>query len=168
MNRLAFACLGLLCLLAPAASAVQLPETPAEMTDPTMHADMVTLLEDLAARHDHVTVTEEGRSVEDKSLLLVRINPDNDPDPWRVLLIGVQHGDEPAGKEAILLLIRDIAEDPSLLPPGTELLALPMINPDGSDRDQRRNAAGRDLNRDHILITEPETLTMHRIVQPAF
>ena len=40
-----------------------------------------------------------------------------------------------------------------------------MINPDGSDRDQRRNAAGRDLNRDHIQLTEPETRAMHYVVQ---
>ncbi len=160
MNRFALVCLTLLVLLA-----AQLPGNSIAMTHPTSHAEMIALLEDLAARHPHVTVTEEGRSVEGKPLLLVRINPGGDPDPWRILLIGAQHGDEPAGKDAILLLIREIAGNPGLLPPGTELLALPMINPDGNDRDERRNATGRDLNRDHVLITEPETLAAHRVVQ---
>src|SRR5690606_36708537 len=118
---------------------------PAEMTQTTSHAEMLELLENRAAAHDHVTVSEVGTSVEGKSLLLVRINPDYVPDPWRVLLVGVQHGDEPAGKDAILVVLRNIAENPELLPAGSELLSLPMINPDGSDLDQRRNAAGREL-----------------------
>ena len=82
------------------------------MTDPTQHAEMEQFLHDLATSHEHVTVIEVGRSVEDKSLLLVRIKADDDMDPWRVLLIGVQHGDEPAGKDAILVLVRDAAENP--------------------------------------------------------
>jgi hypothetical protein len=165
MIRLAVALLCALCLTILQVAPAQFPENPEQMTQPTSHAQMVEFLEVLAAEHDHITLSEIGRSVEGKALLMVRINPDGAPDPWRILLVGAQHGDEPAGKEAILSLIGDLARSPGLLPPGTELISVPMYNPDGADRDQRRNAAGRDLNRDHVLITEPETLALHRLAQ---
>ncbi|BAM03767.1 M14 family metallopeptidase [Phycisphaera mikurensis] len=79
----------------------------------------------------------------------------------RVLLVGAQHGDEHAGKEAILNLLGDLAAGDLLLPPGVELHAIPMANPDGVDADRRRNAAGFDLNRDHALLSQPETRALH-------
>ena len=32
-----------------------------------------------------------------------------------------------------------------------------MVNPDGADRSQRRNASGADLNRDWLTLSQPET-----------
>jgi hypothetical protein len=36
-----------------------------------------------------------------------------------------------------------------------------MVNPDGAERDQRRNANNADLNRDHVLLSQPETRVLH-------
>ena len=84
---------------------------------------------------------------------------------WKVLFYAQQHGDEISGKDALLFLVRDIARDPSLLPPDVDLWIFPMMNPDGAEAGTRRNAAGADLNRDHIALEQPETQALHRVVR---
>jgi hypothetical protein len=84
-----------------------------------------------------------------------------------VLFYAQQHGDEVAGKDAILFLIRDIAARPALLPADVELWLMPTLNPDGAEAGTRRNAAGVDLNRDHIALTQPETRALHAVVRRA-
>ena len=37
------------------------------------------------------------------------------------------------------------------------------MNPDGSEINVRRNANGADLNRNHLILTEPETIALHRL-----
>ena len=46
-----------------------------------------------------------------------------------------------------------------------DLILVPCLNPDGSELKQRRNAADRDLNRNHVLLSEPETIALHRLFQ---
>ena len=84
---------------------------------------------------------------------------------WRVLFYAQQHGDEVSGKDALLYLVRDIAREPGLLPPDVDLWVLPMMNPDGAEAGTRRNAAGADLNRDHIVLEQPETQALHRVAR---
>lgn len=118
-----------------------------------------------AARAPHVTVTREGDSVQGRGLWLVRIRTGTSPDPWRVFFYAQQHGNEPAGKDALVWMISDLAAHPDKLPEDIELYILPMVNPDGAELAQRRNANRRDLNRDHITLSQPETQTLHRIAQ---
>ena len=82
----------------------------------------------------------------------------------RVLIVAQQHGNEQSAKEAALLLIRDLAK--GLYYPWLENLELwivPQLNPDGSDVNERRNAGGIDLNRDHIIQLAPETRALHNL-----
>ncbi len=37
------------------------------------------------------------------------------------------------------------------------------MNPDGSEIDTRYNANGMDLNRNHLILTEPETIAIHKL-----
>lgn len=107
-----------------------------------------------------------GQSVEGKPLLAVRVTPSaRMAIRWKVLLIGAQHGDEHAGKEAILELLADLGSGEETLAAGVELWAVPMANPDGVDKDQRRNTNDVDLNRDHLILSQPETIALHRLVQ---
>ncbi len=108
-----------------------------------------------------VTVSVEGKSTEGRPLYLVHLGRGG---KWRVFFYAQQHGDEVAGKDALLKLIRDIAGDPKLLPPDTDLWLMPMVNPDGAEAATRRNAAGADLNRDHLELEQPETQALHRAV----
>jgi hypothetical protein len=74
-----------------------------------------------------------------------------------VLLIGQQHGDEPAGSEALLVIARQLAEGP--LQPVLDrinVVVFPRANPDGAEANRRASANGIDINRDHLLLKTPE------------
>ena len=60
-----------------------------------------------------------------------------------MLIYAQQHGNEPSGKEAAIALARDIAtgEFTDFLS-AVDFYLIPQINPDGSEMEQRRNAAG--------------------------
>lgn len=74
-----------------------------------------------------------------------------------VLLIGQQHGDEPAGAEALLVVARSLAQGPlAPLLEALNVIVLPRANPDGAQSGQRATASGIDLNRDHLLLRTPE------------
>lgn len=80
-----------------------------------------------------------GRSVEGRAIRLTRLG---DPDAARrVLVVGVIHGNEPAGGAVIRALRRGPA------PAGVELWLLHSLNPDGEVAGTRQNAHGVDLNR---------------------
>ncbi len=105
-------------------------------------------------------VSQTGQPIE--ALLLSR-QADLDPAALRasgratVLLIGEQHGDEPAGAEALLALAHSLAQG-SLAPrlDGLNVIVLPRANPDGAQAGRRATASGIDLNRDHLLLRTPE------------
>ncbi len=114
------------------------------------------------AEHAAVEVETIGASVGGTALRAVRVSPPTRMAiRHRVLLIGAQHGNEHAGKEAILDLLEDLVGGERTLPPGVELHAIPMANPDGVDADRRRNANDFDLNRDHVILSQPETRALH-------
>ena len=74
-----------------------------------------------------------------------------------VLLMGQQHGDEPAGSEALLVVARELAQ--GLLEPLLDrinVIVVPRANPDGAEAGQRVTANGVDMNRDHLLLNTPE------------
>ncbi len=118
-----------------------------------------------AARAPWLQLVEIGRSAGGAPLVAVRMAHDDDTAMWRVLLIGSQHGNEPAGREALLELIRLVAGDGALLPRGVEVWAVPESNPDGTAAGVRRNAAGADLNRDWLALEQPETRAIHRLAR---
>jgi hypothetical protein len=85
-------------------------------------------------------------------------------DPLRIMIFAQQHGNEQSGKEAALLLISDLAKEMhTQWFPELEIWIIPQMNPDGSDANQRRNAGGIDLNRDHIVQLAPETRSLHTL-----
>ncbi len=111
-----------------------------------------------------LTVTVEGTTVKGRSLYLVHAARGGNP-AFRILFYAQQHGDEVSGKDALLYLIRDIAERPERLPADVDLWIMPMMNPDGAEAGTRRNGAGADLNRDHIVQDQPETQALYRVVR---
>ena len=143
-----------------------LPEDHRTLAKSTSYAQMESFLRSVDGKGP-VTVSVEGRTAQGRAVYLVHVStaaPGAEPS-WKVLFYAQQHGDELSGKDALLYLVRDIARRPSLLPPGVDLWILPMMNPDGAEAGTRRNAAGADLNRDHMALEQPETQALHRIVR---
>ncbi|AOG23011.1 M14 family metallopeptidase [Acidovorax sp. RAC01] len=82
-----------------------------------------------------------------------------------VLLIGQQHGDEPAGGEALLVIARELAQ--GLLEPlldRVNVVVVPRANPDGATAGTRVTANGVDMNRDHLLLGTPEARALAKLV----
>src|SRR5689334_669483 len=81
-----------------------------------------------------------GRSVRGKAIVATRYG---DATSNRVaLVVGVIHGDEPAGIR-IIRALRHLA--PTI--EGAQLWLIPAVNPDGLQAHTRKNAHGVDLNR---------------------
>jgi hypothetical protein len=76
-----------------------------------------------------------------------------------VLLLGQQHGNEPAGGEALLVIAQRLA-DPAwplaAVLDTIDVVVWPRVNPDGALLGRRTNAVGLDINRDHLLLRTPE------------
>ena len=82
-----------------------------------------------------------------------------------VVLVGQQHGDEPAGSEALLVIGREIAQ--GLLEPLLDrinVIIIPRANPDGAAAGTRVTANGVDMNRDHLLLNTPEARALAQVI----
>ena len=80
-----------------------------------------------------------GHSVERRPITVTRVG---DPAAARkILVVGEVHGNEPAGRGIVKALQR------ATPPPGSQLLLIEDLNPDGFAHDTRANAHGVDLNR---------------------
>jgi hypothetical protein len=100
---------------------------------------------------------EIGRSAEGRPIQLVRYGAG----PVRVLLWSQMHGNESTATMALADIFRFLADSPDhplarRLHERLTILAVPMLNPDGAERFQRRNAQGIDVNRDARALATPE------------
>ncbi len=126
---------------------------------------MLSILVDSSLK-SHITLTEEGTTSQGRKIFLVNLNTGNrNGKQTKVFLYGLQHGDEISGRDALIGLIRDIANKPSLLNHSVDLFVLPSLNPDGGEKNERRNGMKVDLNRDHQLLSQIETRILYRITQ---
>ena len=87
------------------------------------------------------------------------------------LLVGGQHGDEPAPAEALMVVARQLSQgrlNPLL--DRINVIVVPRANPDGAAMGARGNAAGADVNRDHLRLATPEAQAIAALLrdyQPA-
>jgi hypothetical protein len=82
-----------------------------------------------------------------------------------VWLIGLQHGNEPAGGEAMLAVASALARGELLaLTDRVTVVIVPRANPDGAAAFRRTTAGGADPNRDHLLMLLPETRALHELM----
>jgi len=83
-----------------------------------------------------------------------------------VLLVGGQHGDEPATTEALLVIAREAGQ--GLLQPllsRINLIVVPRANPDGAAAGSPLTADGADMARDHLVLSTPEARALARLVR---
>ena len=179
--------LGLLVLLAvvgtalpsPAASAP--PKTGFEKSGGeawTTHKEELAFLRAVDKASDRVSIKTIGFTSEKRPLHLVKIGA---PAPRTAkeargeptaLFICSQHGNEPAGREACLRWLRDLAftKNAALISQlkSQTILFIPTANPDGRAANARENGTdegSEDINRDHIDLSSPEARATAKVVR---
>ncbi len=109
-------------------------------------------------------ISEVGKSFEGRQIRLIKVGTGK----IKILLWSQMHGDESTATMAIADIFNyfntfsDKDEIKDLLSKVT-LLFLPMLNPDGTARNQRRTAQCIDLNRDAIALVTPEARLLKKI-----
>ena len=145
------------------------PPTPLESnggTELTSYEELSVFVQQLAASSPNVRLETIGESHEGRDLYALffsRHQPLVEPREGvlTVLISCQQHGNEPSGKEAALEFARALAVDEDGLLDHMDVILVPQVNPDGSEAGTRRNAADADLNRNHVILSEPEVLALH-------
>ena len=142
--------------------------------DWTTHEEELAFLEAVAAGSDRVRVRVIGRTHNGLPLHLVTIGTPTPLSPSTAtqnpvtLFICSQHGNEPAGRETGLKLIRDLAYTDNITLrrqlANQSVLVIPSANPDGRKADTRGNAKGTDINRDHLTLETPEARAIARVI----
>jgi Zinc carboxypeptidase len=122
------------------------------------HADVTRRLGALAETDpSRFTLERIGESLEGRPINLVTVGTG----PFRVLLWSQMHGDEPTATAALFDVFEYFQRhrtDPVVqrILSSLTLYVVPMLNPDGAERFQRRNAQGIDINRDALGLQTPE------------
>jgi len=170
-----------------AAVAARFPDPPVRFDTPafapgrstyTSNAELQSLLRGLVrepgANATRVRLIALGSSQAGAPLEALLFTRQSDPAPAAllasgrptVLLVGQQHGNEPAGSEALLVLARQLASGPlEALLDRINVLVLARANPDGAEAGRRDSASGIDLNRDHLLLRTPEAQAQATLVR---
>ena len=120
------------------------------------HADLVRWLKQYEEQKV-IRSSPAGTSAEGRAIPLVEFGTGS----TKVLLWSQMHGDEPTATMALADILNFFAQEPNhrvtkTLREQLTLLILPMLNPDGAERFQRRTAHGIDMNRDAIRLQTPE------------
>lgn len=182
------ACMALTVLTSAFAQDADRPLTRPERTDyreTSSYADVMELVQRVVDSRSEIRLTTMGYTMEGRALPVVVVGdvPDAGPEAvrgtgkLRVYLQGNIHAGEVCGKEALLLLLRSLANGvheewlDSLV-----LLIAPIYNADGNERvqltnrrgqhgpvggmGQRSNAQGLDLNRDNMKLESPEARSL--------
>lgn len=103
------------------------------------------------------TIEALGQSVEGRTIRHLSFGRG----PFHVLMWSQMHGDEPTATRALFDLMaffhmrRDEPAVARILAAVT-IHMVPMLNPDGAERFQRRNVQGIDINRDALMLQTPE------------
>lgn len=83
-----------------------------------------------------------------------------------ILLVGQQHGDEPASSEALLVIAQELTR--GLMQPLLEsinVIVVPRANPDGAEAGTRATANGVDMDHDHLFLNTPEAQALAVLVR---
>ena len=138
------------------------------------HDQILHELIDMAMKSNRLMAVEEiGSSIEERSIHLITIGTGQK----KVLLWSQMHGDESTATLALMDMlnfsIQRTPEEDWLFEMFSDLTIylIPMLNPDGAERVDRRTAVGFDMNRDALEMATPEARILRnaqRRLKPAF
>lgn len=136
-------------------------------TSPTTYEELSSFLYELDQSSELLTVDILGQSAEGRNLYVMKFSNSEfgiDQYKIKVLIFAQQHGNEQSGKEGALLLARELIKpENKYLFDKIDFALVPQMNPDGSEKNKRRNGNNMDLNRNHLILTEPETIALHKL-----
>ena len=138
------------------------------------HGEITPLLQDLVARSKNLlTLQKLGISIEGRSINMVSCGSG----AKKILLWSQMHGDESTATLALMDIFNFLLHYGrgekwihEILTECT-LFFIPMLNPDGAERLQRRTAVGIDMNRDAETLATPEARILRdaqRRLAPSF
>ncbi|GIO19609.1 hypothetical protein J18TS1_27090 [Oceanobacillus oncorhynchi subsp. incaldanensis] len=149
----------------------------------TTYDEMVDYLKKQDSKQSQMELEVIGQSMKGRDLYLVKYisNPENPT----ILFLTQQHGNEQLTTEGTLEFIKHLGTGKTKgVLDNVNVLIVPMLNPDGAMGDvdfdlddyiasgdrhlTRYNAAGEDLNRDHVNKIFPETQALHNNVLSAY
>lgn len=128
------------------------------------HVDILPLFTEIS-KAKFVELNEAGRSCENRQIFSLKFGTGK----IKILLWSQMHGDESTATRAFFDVFRFFTEKSDFEPEKAEILNtctlyfIPMLNPDGAERYQRRNAAGIDINRDARQQSSPEAQILSRM-----
>jgi len=134
--------------------------------------DIIPLIDRLK-QNSLFAVDIAGQSVEGRNIYLVKLGNGNK----KVLMWSQMHGNEPTATMALVDIFNffrqmdDLSYWKEELLDSLTLYFIPMLNPDGAERFERRNALDIDLNRDALRLQSPESQILKKVhdqVQPDF
>jgi hypothetical protein len=141
-------------------------ETPAiknNFSSPSTSFEVVKFSKAVSEKYDFLSYHVFGNTATGKDLIALKASKNSESDSaLKVLIFAQQHGDEQSGKEALLMLIQDIAKYQNRLDK-IELWIVPQVNPEGSDINERRTSLEIDLNRDHLVLQAPESKALRSL-----
>lgn len=113
---------------------------------------------------ENFKVSKVGESIEGRPLQLISVG-EGDLD---IFLWSQMHGDESTATMAIFDILNFLdseafSEEKEEMLKNVKLHFLPMLNPDGAARFQRRNLLGVDINRDALRLQSPESKTLKNV-----
>jgi hypothetical protein len=102
-------------------------------------------------------MTPVGRSAEGRTISMLKLGSGK----TTVFLWSQMHGDESTATMAIMDMLEFFFREPEHIVTRSileklNLLIIPMLNPDGAERFQRRTAQSIDMNRDALTLRTPE------------
>jgi hypothetical protein len=100
---------------------------------------------------------EIGQSVLKRSIYGLKIGSGK----IKILVWSQMHGNESSSTRAICELLN--SDDLYQVIENIELYIIPILNPDGADAWTRVNANNVDLNRDAVLLSQPESILLRKV-----
>ena len=140
----------------------------------TSQEELQSFIAGLARPSRRMVAGTAGQSQQGREIFYLVATAEGLSDPAQIValgrpivwLIGLQHGNEPAGGEAMLAAASALARgELAALTERITVVIVPRANPDGAAAFKRTVANGLDPNRDHLLMLLPETRAIHELMR---